>query len=489
MSNNAGKSFLKGTVWAIADNFFRQAVTLSVFIVLARILHPEVFGLLSFSLVFVNIFVAVINDGIVTAIIRKADPTEEDYNTAFWLCLGCSLPAFLFLICTANFFEDLTDSEGLATVMRATSFIILTTGLSSIHEVWLRRRMDFRTIAIRSLISVSLGGGIGVILALQGYGVVSLLAQQLTTAVTQLGLLWFTTAWRPSIKVSRSSLKEIVHFSKYIALSNLSNAANQNSDIFFVTYYLGPVSTGIYTTGKRISSTLNTVISTALLRVSMPAFANLQNDDEGLARMYLHSTTLTAMVTAPVFIGIAVLSKDITLLILGAKWLESVPIMQVVTVMGFLTSIGYYNQSVMVAKNKPQWQTRLTFLYAISNVVAFIIFTRFGLLATALAFAGRAVLLYPVSVRFALMLTGISWQRYVKAILPPLFSALVMAGVLIGVADLMAGSMLLVRLASLIVLGALIYCSLMYAFMPAAYKKYLVEMLYLKVLKQQKVYN
>ncbi|RNI25602.1 lipopolysaccharide biosynthesis protein [Rufibacter latericius] len=489
MADHSGKTFFKGTIWAIIDNFFRQAITLSVFVVLARLLEPEVFGLLSFSFVFVNIFVAVINDGIVTAIVRKENPEEVDYNTGFWLCLGCSIPAFLFLFFTAGFFEDLTDSKGLAIVMRATSFIILTTGLSSIHEVWLRRRMDFKTIAIRSIISVGLGGLVGVYLAMQGFGVTSVLAQQLTTAITQLILLWFTTTWRPGLNVSKTSLKEILNFSKYIALTNLSNAANQNSDVFFVTYFLGPVSTGIYTTGKRISSTLNTVISTALLRVSLPAFSKLQNDEAGLAKIYLQSTTLTAMVTAPIFAGIAMLSKDITLLILGEKWLASVPIMQVVTIIGFLTSIGYYNQSTMVAKNKPQWQTRLTLLYAISNVTAFLIFTRFGLLATALAFAGRAILLYPVSVWCALQLTGVNWGKYVKALLPALLSAFLMVLVLAQAATYLVSTPLILRLIILVALGGATYCSLLYLFMPGAYRKYMVETVQVKVLKQEKVYN
>ncbi|WP_262897572.1 lipopolysaccharide biosynthesis protein [Rufibacter roseolus] len=489
MAENSGKTFLKGTVWAIIDNFFRQAITLSVFVVLARLLEPEIFGLLSFSFVFVNIFVAVINDGIVTAIIRKENPVEADYNTGFWLCVGCSIPAFLFLFFTADFFEDLTSSKGLAIVMRATSFIILTTGLSSIHEVWLRRRMDFKTIAIRSIISVGLGGMVGVFLAMKGYGVTSVLAQQLTTALSQLLMLWFTTAWRPGLNVSKASAKEIFHFSKYIALTNLSNAANQNSDVFFVTYYLGPVSTGIYTTGKRISSTLNTVISTALLRVSLPAFSKLQNNDAELAKIYLQSTTLTAMVTAPIFAGIAVLSKDITLLILGEKWLESVPIMQVVTIIGFLTSIGYYNQSIMVAKNKPQWQTRLTLLYAISNVTAFVVFTRFGLLATALAFAGRALLLYPVSVWCALKLTGLNWTQYVKSLLPALLAALLMVIALVEATSFLLQIPLVFRLVVLVLLGAGTYCSLLYVFMPGMYRKYMVDTVQGKVLKRKKVYN
>ncbi|MBC3539173.1 lipopolysaccharide biosynthesis protein [Rufibacter sediminis] len=489
MAENSGKSFFKGTIWAIVDNFFRQAITLSVFVVLARLLEPEVFGLLSFSFVFVNIFVAVINDGIVTSIVRKENPVEADYNTGFWLCLGCSVPAFLFLFFSAEFFETLTSSKGLAIVMRATSFIILTTGLSSIHEVWLRRRMDFRTIAIRSVISVGLGGIVGVYLAMEGYGVTSVLAQQLTTALTQMVLLWFTTSWRPGFNVSKTSLMEILHFGKYIALTNLSNAANQNSDVFFVTYYLGPVATGIYTTGKRISSTLNTVISTALLRVSLPAFSKLQNDDAGLAKIYLQSTTLTAMVTAPIFAGIAMLSKDITLLILGEKWLKSVPIMQVVTVIGFLTSIGYYNQSIMVAKNKPQWQTRLTLLYAISNVIAFVLFTRYGLLATALAFAGRAVLLYPISVWCALELTGVKWKKYVMALVPALVSAVIMVITLAQAANYLDTSPLVIRLVVLVLLGAFTYSSLLYIFMPSAYRKFMVETVQVKVLKQQKVYN
>src|SRR5690606_11915777 len=118
----------------------------------------------------------------------------------------------------------------------------------------------------------------------------------------------------------------------------------------------------------------------------------------------LDTTTITAFITAPLFGGLRVLSKDITLFFLGEKWIASAPVMQIVTLTGFLFSIGYYNQSVMLVRNKPEWQTKLTILYAITNIIAFVLFARYGVVQTALAFALRALLLYPISVWCALTL-------------------------------------------------------------------------------------
>lgn len=468
---NFGKEIFKGTVWSFIDNFSRQGITFGVFIVLARLLDPQVFGLLSVATLIVQVFKSITYDSIGTAIIRKAKPTDLEYNTGFWTCIGLSIPAFLALFIMADLLEKWIGSKGLAEVIRSTSFIILISGLTRMHEARLTHNLNFKSLTIRSTISVILGGAAGIVLALRGYGVYSLVGQQLVTSFTELLLLWFITPWRPRFEFSKESFVEIVSYSKHLAVTGLTNFANQNSDVFFITYYLGSRATGIYTMGKRIVNTLNTVISTSLLRVSLPAFARIQDDDAELKRTYLNSVTLTAAVTAPLFTGLSVLSKDITLFMLGDKWLEAVPVMQIVTVIGFLTSIGYYNQSIMLAKNKPQWQTRLTFLYAVSNIAAFIAFTRFGVVYTALAYTGRALILYPVSVWCALQLTSINWRSYISALTPSIISSLVMAAILIVFSFILTGVPVAVRLFLQILTGIVSYVACIYITVPLSHRE------------------
>lgn len=480
-----GKEIYKGTIWSVVDNFFRQAITFTVFIILARILNPEIFGLLTIALLVVNLFKSIVFDSIATAIIRKAKPTSIDYDTGFWLCIIISIPAFLVLFVAAGYIESLMDLEGLERTLKGIGFIILLSGLCRMHEVWLTHRMDFKTLAIRSSVSVVIGGSAGIALALYGYGIEAVVAQHVITSITELILLWTITPWRPAFKASKDTMMEIYKYGRHVALTSITNFANMNSDAFFVSYYLGSAATGIYATGKRISTTLNAVLSSALMRVSLPAFSRLQDDDDELKKAYLNSTALTAMVTAPVFIGLAVLSRDVTLLILGEKWIESVPIMQVITVIGFLTSIGYYNQSIMLAKNRPEWQTRLTLLYAISNIGVFVIFTPYGLVYTALAYSGRALLLYPVSVWCAITLTNLKWQKYVKALFPSLFSAGLMASILLFFSYLIIDYNIILRLVLLIPVGAASYFVFIYIFMPKTYKSFIIEKFKIKFLPRQ----
>ncbi|WP_293776185.1 lipopolysaccharide biosynthesis protein [uncultured Oxalicibacterium sp.] len=463
-------------MWSLIDNFARQMITLLVFIVLARMLSPVLFGLLATAILIVQGFKSIAFDAIATALVRKKEPSDADYSTGFWMCIGLSLPFFIALFVLGPYLETWTGAEGLSQVVRGVSLMILFMGLARIHEARLTHQMDFRPLAIRSFLSVVAGGAVGIGMAYYGYGVEALIAQQLVTSIAEFILLWSLSKWMPSFTFSKTSFLEIAHYSKHVSATAMTNFANQNSDIFFVTYYLGAAASGFYATGKRITNTLNIVISTALMRVSLPAFSRLQDQEEELRRTYLHSTALTAMATAPLFVGLAILSHDIVLVLLGEKWLPSVPVMQIITIIGFLTSIGYYNQSIMLVRNKPQWQTRLALLYAVTNIAAFVAFTRFGLIYTALAFSLRALLLFPVSVWCAITLISVSWRQYVSGLLPAVVAATAMAvGVLLA-ASFMPQVSPLVRLLTLIPLGAICYALVLYFVMPFSYRTLVLKL-------------
>jgi len=371
----------------------------------------------------------------------------------------------------------------LANVIRGTGIIIVVSGLSRTHEAWLTHNMMFRPLAIRSICSITIGGIVGVVLAYKGFAVTSLVVQQVVTSLISLVTLWLTTPWKPKMKISKDSIRESLGFSKHVALSNITNFANQNSDVFFITYFLGTAGAGIYSAGKRIVNTLNTVLSSALMRVSLPAFTRYKSDLNEFGNKYLQATYFTVLVTAPAFVGLSALSHDITFLLLGNKWMPSVPIMQIVSAVGFVTSIGYYNHSVMFARDKPEWQARLTLVYAISNVIAFYIFVRFGLIATALVFSIRTILLYPISAWCALTLLNLTFKQYIKEIFVPIICSGVMCLLLIGMQEFTYLNESWVGIVVKVFSGAFFYFILIFTFSSKS-KKMMILSLARKIIKR-----
>ena len=419
-------SIASGAVWSILDNVAAQGITFVIFLVLARLLDPHLYGMLSVSILITQLFRTVIFESIATSIIRKHEPTDEDFNTAFLSCCIFAVPAFLIVFFSANILENMMHIQGLGDVIRGTSVIILVSGLSKVHEAWLTHRLLFRSLAIRSITSIGLGGIVGVYLAWIGLGSTWLVMQQVVTSVAATITLWLATPWKPRLRFSMASFKESMRFSRHVALSGMTNFANQNSDIFFITYYLGSAAAGVYSAGKRIVNTLNTVMATALMRVSLPAFSRVKNQLDEFKSHYLNATFFTILLTAPAFIGLCYLSHDVTWLLLGQKWMASVPVMQIVSATGFIVSIGYYNHTVMFARDRPDWQSRLTLLYAVTNITVFFIFVRYGLVAMALSYSLRTLLLYPVSAWCALTLLNVTWKEYLAQITSPIIGSLVM---------------------------------------------------------------
>ncbi|MGT3112836.1 lipopolysaccharide biosynthesis protein [Klebsiella pneumoniae] len=428
-------SVMTGAIWSVLDNMAGQAITFVIFIILAKMLTPDIYGMLSVSLLVTQFFKMTIFDSIATSIVRKSNPSNIDYNSAFFLCFVISIPSFTVVYFISPIIEQYMHIEGLTTVIRCTAVIIILSGASRIHEAWLSHNMLFKSLALRSILSITFGGCVGLYLAYQGYAVMSLVAQQIVTASISLVILWWKTPWKPEFKISKKSFKESFDFSKHVALSNFTNFSNQNSDVFFITYFLGPAAAGIYSAGKRIVNTLNLVLSSALMRVSLPAFSRFKDDIDVLSKKYIKMSYFTVVITAPAFIGLAVLAKDITILLLGDKWIASVEIMQIVSAVGFVTSIGYYNHSIMFARDRPDRQARLTMLYAISNIIVFFIFVRYGLIATALAFSIRTIALYPLSVWCACDLLNIKLRMYVKELALPVICALLMGGIMVWLND------------------------------------------------------
>lgn len=457
-----GKQVGRGAIWSVVNSALVQVINLLVFLVTARFVPVADFGILATCLLFVELFKQISVESFATAIVSRGAPDAGDYNACFLLIqIGAVIGAALMLL-SAQFISEIMHNERIEFALRLTSVLLLSSGLSRTHEAWMTRQLLFKPLAIRSILALLVGGGAGLFLAMNGWGLTALVVQQLTTSLLSTILLWVVSDWRPSLRVERAKLLATWRYGRHVAITGFTNFANTQSDTFFSSYYLGASATGIYNAAKRILLGLNQLMASALSRVALPTFAGLRDDEERLRGAFLNAVSFTTAITAPMFLSLIAVSDLVVRVALGAKWMEAAPIISIIAGTAYLTTIGQYNQAIILVKDKPHWQTVLTSIYAVSNISLFLVVVRYGLQALAVGFTVRAVLLYPLSVGAALHLLRIKPMAYAARIAPSLAASAVMVGALLLLHRTIDVPSPLLALVIHVAVGAVVYAAALF---------------------------
>jgi O-antigen/teichoic acid export membrane protein len=451
----------RGAIWSILNQSTGQILGLLVFLTTARFVSKEAFGIMAVCLLVVETFRQFWSDSIVTSVAATRDPTDQDYNAAFLtIALGGLVSAVLVFALAGPIAAILNHAE-IKSTLRWVSLLLLTIGMSRAHEAWLTKKLAFKALALRSLISIALGGGIGVYMAVHGYGLLSLIAQQLITSVVGMLCLWMATEWRPSLDTHWSNVSALLRHSRYLSLTAIASMINTQSDVFFSSFYLGAAQTGVYAAAKRILIAITIMFSSGLGIVMLPALSAVSDDQQRTARSFIKTVSLTSFMSAALFAGLAAMSPELIRIVLGEKWADVAPIVSILAINGYLSSILQYSVNVMLVKNKAQWNLGITIVNAVSNVALFIGVGSMGLVPLAVAYALKNLVLFPLTVVPSLRLLNIPFVRYVAAIAPSVVAACVV-GVAVGFAShRLPDFSAIVRLLILVPAGAVCYLLMM----------------------------
>ncbi len=193
--------------------------------------------------------------------------------------------------------------------------------------------------------------------------------------------------------------------------------------------------------------------------VAFPTFSRLQQDPKRMRRAFYKVTQFTSLLAFPVFIGMAILASDLIPAIFGEEWAPSVPVMQILALMGILQSVLVFNGSIIKAFGKPSWQFAILFLTSICSVIGFLLVVQWGIVAVAASFVIVGFLLAPISYFAAHKLLRIDFKIYFKQLAAPLLASLAMVGVIVGLKYILRDQELhlFVKLPIYIIPGALTY--------------------------------
>ncbi len=311
---------VKGVGWSAADSFLSQGITFVVGLVLARLLSPSEYGLIGITAVFITVFNAIIDSGFSQAIIRKKEASNEDYNTMFITNMVLSVILFLILFFSAPAIACFFERPELISLTRVMGIVLIINALSITQNTVLTKRIDFKTKTKASLISAVLSGIVGIVMAFMGYGVWSLVGQQITKQLANTICLWIFNKWWPNFKFSVFSFKYMWGFGWKLLVSSLIDTTWNELYQVVVGKFYSPATLGQYSRSKEYASIFSVNLQSIVGRVTFPVLAEIQDDKERLVGAYRRIIKTTMFVTAVSMISMGAIAEPMIYCLIGPQW-------------------------------------------------------------------------------------------------------------------------------------------------------------------------
>lgn len=425
-----GESAWGAVRWAFALTFGRRAFSTIFTFVLAALLGPHDFGLVAMALIYITLLSLVMEQGVSTALVQRADTEPEHWDSAFWLNVVWCLLLTGVGIATSGLWANLNGEPELKPVVQVLSLLVIAEGLHMVQEAVLQRELRFKRLAIRSNVAAVLGGVTGLVLALNGAGVWALVAQQLVIEFSSVVLIWALSDWRPRLRFSMRHARELLPFSSGVFLSNLGGFLGQRADALLMGIFFGPTAVGIYRLADRFVEVLLEATLRPIGLVSLPVLSRFQGDREGLRKQVDSWLRATLVLTVPALLVLAVCSDELVQ-VLGDEWEPAKDVLKLLAIAGIAKAAIFFAGPVLFAVSRShvralmQWS--IAALAAATVVAVGLLLTHASLNAQVLGMATSRVLLLllivaPISLVVISRVTGYRLRNLLPALPGPLLS-------------------------------------------------------------------
>lgn len=311
---------VKGTFWSAADAFLGHGVTFIIGLVLARLLTPEEYGLIGIVTIFTSVMLGVVDCGFSNALIRKLNVTDDDYSTLFIVNMVMSVLMYAILFFCAPAIALFFERPQLVSLTRVTGLLLIIQAFSIVQNTILSRQIDFKTKTKASIISATISGVIGIVLAFSYFGVWSLVAQLLSKQFVYSACLWVYNKWYPKLLFCIDSLKYMWGFGWKLLVSGLLNRIWGELYQTVVGKYYSPAMLGQYTRSKQYATIFSSNITTIVQRVSYPVLAQVQDSKERMVSAYRRVIKTTMFVTAISMLFTGAVAEPLIYCLIGNQW-------------------------------------------------------------------------------------------------------------------------------------------------------------------------
>lgn len=445
-----------GVKWNTICRLVQQVVGFLSFLLFARILQPQAFGLVALAGAYVGFLEYFVSQGLGMAIVQKKDLQEAHLDSAFWMCVAT---AVLLSCVTWGFslpISRLLGDGNIRFIVMALSVSLILSAMSTVQGAVLTREMKFKELAFREMIAIVCGSIIGVSMAVYGFGAWSLVGQQIGRSFIGVIVLWKVSHWRPGLRLSMRHFRELFSYSWAVLSSNLVRFFSDRGDQLIIGRVLGTIPLGYFSIARKISNLLHLSLVNPIAMVTLPIVSKIQDDRTKVAKSIQKGLEIGSLFSLPILLGIFSLAPDFTVLAFGEKWADAGDIVRILMLGQVVSFFNMFSYPVFMSMGKPDYCLWMISVKSVCTVVASLSGLRWGLSGVAWGVVVAEIITTAFSVRLIGRIVPLTFIRLLTSVRVPLMCSIMMSVFIYSLHYLFAHSLTLMTRVTALVFAAVI---------------------------------
>lgn len=481
------KKAFASVFWKFSERMLAQLVSLVVSIVLARILDPKDYSVVSIVVIFFTFANVLISGGLNTALIQKKEKDIVDYSTCLFASVAMAVVIYVLLFFCAPLIAKTYDQPILIIMIRVMGIALPINAIKSIWCAYISSNLMFKKFFFATLGGTLLSGIVGITLACNGFGAWSLIAQQMTNIIVDTSILIITTGLKLVLKVSMTKLKVMWSYGWKVFVSSIIGTIYTQITPLVTGIKFSTTDLSFYTKGKSFPELLSSTSTNTLAAVLLPVLSKYQDDKEALLRYTRRFIQLSSYIAFPLMLGLFAVADKFVLVLLTDKWLPAVPFIRIFCIALMFDMVAIGNCETIKAMGRSDIFLIMEVIKKTGYFITIAIFVWFSWSAQVLAIASVVCTLIQIVVNSIpnKKLIGYSYRMQLQDLAPNLIVAIVMC-ILVEIIGLLKMNNL-VLLTIQVALGGLIYIALSYISRNNAFEYFLNVVV--NIIKQRSTKN
>ena len=375
---NIKKKTAKGLLWSGLSGSLQQLLGVVFGIILARKLSQADYGIVGMLSIFSAIAACLQEGGFISALNRKKDVKQEDYNAVFWMSILVSISFYLLFFFTAPLIARFYHEPRLVNLSRYTFLSFLFVSFSIAPRAYIFRNMMVRQGSIINLISITLSGLVGIVMAYQGFAYWGLATQNIVfTLMVSVLSFWFS-GWRPSFHIDLRPIRELIGFSSKLIVTRIIDNVNGNILSVLLGKYYSVTEVGNFTQANKWHAMGHSLITSTLYNVAQPVLTKADGDLIRQKRIFRKLLRFTAFISFPAMLCLALISEEIIVILITEKWLPSARILRILCIAGSVIPICFLFANLLVSRGRSDVYMWCNIVSCIAQLVGMLLCIPYG---------------------------------------------------------------------------------------------------------------
>lgn len=446
-----------GVAWSIAEKIGSMLLQMAVSIIVARLLVPEDFGVMAIMTFFTALALVVVDSGFSQTLIRKKSPTNNEYKSVFLFNTAVSWLLYAILVEAAPAISRFYGLETIAKIAPVLFLLLPINALCVIQNTIFTREFRFDLLSKINFAASLVAGTIAIGLAWAGAGVWALVGQRLGMMTTRAFLLWLFGRWKSKGRFSAKALVAMAPFSLRLMSTDIIAAVYNNIAQMFIGKMYNASTLGYFNQAQKLKELPVVSAVQSIQSVTYPALAGIRHDEAKFAESYRKILMITAFVMFPAMVGMIAVSENMFALLLGERWLPTVPYFRVLSLCGIFYPLAMIAYNVLKAGSDGAIIVRLEIVKKVVMTLLLALTIPHSAMAVAWGLAAMTAIEAGINIAASLRYASLGLRKLLRTLTPVALLTAAMYAAVVGLNNVLADWNIGARFATAVCAGATIY--------------------------------